>query len=48
MVLQINKLDGIIARAQVRGFEEEKNERWRAQKPSKGDGNIFIVPDDEK
>lgn len=48
MVFAASKLDGIIAKAQVKGFEEEKDETWRVQKPSKGDGNIFIVPEDDE
>ena len=48
MVFAASKLDGIIAKAQVKGFEEDRNQTWRVQKPTKGDGNIFIVPEDDK
>jgi hypothetical protein len=40
-------LDGIIAKAQVRGFEDDRGERWRAEARAKG-GNIFIVPDEDE
>ena len=40
--------DGIIAKAQVRGFEEKKSESWGVSKPSKGQGNIFTVPEDDE
>lgn len=48
MVFAASKLDGVIANAQVKGFEEERNEKWRVQKPSKGNGNIFILPEDDE
>ena len=48
LVFAASKLDGIIAKAQVKGFEEDRNQTWRVQKPTKGDGNIFIVPEDDK
>lgn len=48
LVFAASKLDGIIAKAQVRGFEEEGKGGWQTRKPSKGDGNIFVLPDDDE
>ena len=47
LVFAASRLDGIIAKAQVRGFEESKGERWRAETKENG-GNIFVLPDDEE
>mmetsp|Transcript_15807 Transcript_15807/g.38492 ORF Transcript_15807/g.38492 Transcript_15807/m.38492 type:complete len:126 (-) Transcript_15807:131-508(-) len=50
LVFAASKLDGAIAKAQVRGFEvkQQKGGAWKVEKPKKGDGNIFIVPDDDE
>ena len=47
LVFAASRLDGIIAKAQIRGFEDDKGERWRAEARANG-GNIFIVPDDDE
>jgi hypothetical protein len=48
LVLSINKLDAVIARAQVRGFEESSGKKGTTRSPSGGGGgNIFVVPDDD-
>jgi hypothetical protein len=47
LVFAASRLDGIIAKAQVRGFEESEGERWRAETKENG-GNIFVLPDDEE
>ena len=47
LVFAASRLDGVIADAQVRGFERDKDERWKKTKSVEGGGNIFILPDDE-
>ena len=47
LVFAASRLDGIIAKAQIRGFEDDRGERWRAEARAKG-GNIFIVPDEDE
>ena len=42
-----SRLDGVIADAQVRGFEKDKDERWKKSKSASGGGNVFILPDDD-
>ena len=49
LVFAASRLDGVIADAQVRGFERDKDERWKkTTKSVEGGGNIFILPDDEE
>ena len=48
MVFTASKLDGIIAKAQVKGFEEDRSQSWKVTKPTKGQGNIFITPEDDE
>lgn len=47
LVFAASRLDGIIAKAQIRGFEDDKGERWRAEARANG-GNIFVVPEDDE
>jgi len=47
LVFAASRLDGVIADAQVRGFEQDNDERWKKTKSVEGGGNIFILPDDE-
>jgi hypothetical protein len=46
-VFAASRLDGVIADAQVRGFEKDKDERWKKSKSASGGGNVFILPDDD-
>jgi len=46
LVVAASKLDEVIARAQVKGFEEDRDQTWKVQRPSKGLGTIFVVPED--
>ena len=47
LVFAASRLDGVIADAQVRGFEKDKDERWKKSKSASGGGNVFILPDDD-
>ena len=47
LVFAASRLDGAIAKAQVRGFEEAGSGPWKAESRENG-GNIFTIPDDEE
>ncbi len=47
LVFAASRLDGIIAKAQISGFVDDKGERWRGESRANG-GNIFVTPEDDE